>query len=83
MKLSKAEAVVGIFIAPVPLVAGHLDGHVALGDFLLLEQHRQREGPDEHQDQDRHDVQATSSGELWVKLAGFGLALAVVAHDHE
>ena len=48
-------AIVGIGVAPVPLVACHLDHQIALGDLLLLEQHGQGEGADDHEDQDRHD----------------------------
>ena len=49
----EGDLVVGIFVAPVPLVARHLDGQVGLRHLELLEEHGQREGADQDEDQHR------------------------------
>ena len=45
----KAEVMIDIFIAPIPLVSGHFDGDICFRDFLLLEQNWQGEGPNHNQ----------------------------------
>ena len=78
----KAEALVDIFIGPVPLVAGRFDGQVGLRDFLLTEQDRQRIGPDQHQNHDRCDGPEDFNRRVVCEGRGNGVALAVIADRH-
>ena len=51
----KAKTFVDILVAPIPLIPGRLDDDVTLRDALLLEQHRDGERTDDHQNDDRDD----------------------------
>ena len=70
-------AVIGIGVAPVPLLAGRLDGQVGLGHVELEEQQPERRTAMPTRISTGISVQATSIRVLWVVREGTGLALAL------
>ena len=78
----KAEIMVGIFIAPVPLIAGHLDMNFAIGNFLLLEQNGKRKRPDEHQDDNRNDRPGDFDRGIVRECRRGCIYAPVIAHGH-
>ena len=78
----KGKFMIGVFIAPVPLVAGDFDMHFAFGDFLLLEQNRQRKRPDEDQNHNRDNRPCDFQRRIVGKAGRGRVGAAVVADDH-
>src|SRR6056297_740761 len=78
----EGEFVVWVFVTPEPLVTGRLDGHVGLGNFLLVEKHRQREGADEEQDRDGHHRPGHLEGLVVGEGRRLGVGALVEAHEH-
>ena len=77
-------AVIGIGVAPVPLLAGRLDGEVGLGNVELQEQQPERRHRDGDQDQHRNqgpgDFDQGVVGGLGGDRVGLGVELH---HDHD
>ncbi len=78
----EGHAFVNIFVTPVPLVAGDFDVDVAFGDFLLLEQDRQRESTDKDENHDRDDCPRNLEGRVVRKGRRCRIHALVVANDH-
>ena len=76
------DALVGIFIGPVPLIAGRGDGEVGLGEIVLGEEQPERGDGDGDEDQNRHH----GPGDLERGVVGgagrLGIALLVEANHH-
>ena len=73
---------VRILVGPVPLVAGCLYRDVGLRNALLLEQHRQRNHSDPHQNDYRNHRPRKFETQIVREFGRNGIHAAVVPHDH-
>ena len=79
---SEGDAVVGIFISPIPLAARSGDGEVGLGEIVLGEEEPERGNGDGDQDQDRDDGPGDLENGVVGGAGGLRMALLVEAHHH-
>ena len=78
----EGDALVGIFVGPVPLIAGGGDGEVGLGEIVLGEQQPERRDGDGDQDQNRHHRPGDLERRVVGGAGGLGIALLVEADHH-
>ena len=67
---------IGIFVCPIPLIAGDLQGHGGVGRSVHEVKKLEAGYRDDHQDQDRTAVQMISSMVLCDVLDGTGFLLS-------
>ena len=76
------DALVWIFVGPVPLVAGGGDGEVGFREIVLGEQEPERGDRDGDEDEDRHDGPGDLERRVVGGAGGLGMALLVEAGHH-